>query len=264
MAVASFEQNFIRQLQGNHVLPLVLPNRSGLMLCVVGASRSSGSIIEQFMALFDEISNGASNAFFTKSVHECPKTTKNTLVFEGEDYASSFVSLIEQKRELLGFDTRTSSFIQWSRWEGAKTAFMVDENSTLHTVTTVWLNVPEAVQNALTLKALFQIGAVSQPVEWVGPFFSIAQTVEPSVQQTLIYSSGESELSIDHYLKWNAAGLCMSDLINLKFLLKQVKEGATPNQALFELERTHASIKEEILESNILERFPSLVDNRCI
>ena len=263
-AVASFEQNFIRQLLGNNILPLGIPNRSGLRLCAVGAPEHQRILIENFVALFDELSMGNSDVSFTESEHDCPQNTESTLVYAGEDYATRFASLIQQKEYMLGFEAQPEALIRWSLWEGAKTAFMIDANSTLHSVSAVWLNVPDDVQSALTVKAMFQIGTVSQPVEWVGPFFSIAQTVEPTIPQALTPTLGETELSLDDYLERNAAGLCMPDLINLNLILRHLKEGLTPNEALIELHRNQALLEKEVRTSGILERFRTLVDHRCI
>lgn len=261
--VESFEQNYIRQLSGEYLVPILVPSRQGMKLCAVSAAASTRQIVERFLVLLDELSLKENSAYFVSKSGDCPSGVTALIQFSDNAPEKDFVKLLEGPTNIFGLDMSFPSYPHWSMWEGAKTAFQLDDNYNLYSITVVRTSVPDDVLKAYTIKAMFQLSTTSQIVEWAGPFFSIAQTYEPEVSGGLVYEAPDAETSIVKYTATNAVGLCTSDVVNMAFLVQHMTDGASPTQAQAEISRTSAEIESDLKDRKIFERFADILDHRC-
>jgi hypothetical protein len=260
----SFEQNYIRQLSDEYLVPIIVPNRLGIKLCAVGATDTTRQIIERFLMLIDELSLGESSAHFSSSSKECPSGATALIQFSNETPEKDHASLLDGSNNIFGYDMAFPNYPRWTIWEGAKTAFLLNGDVGLYSITVVRTSVPDDVLRAFTIKAMFQISTTSQPVEWAGPFFSIAQIYEPIISSSLVYEDNDPETSIRHYSEYNAVGLCRSDVMNIAFLFHDMSVGATPSQAQRELSEKESEIDLRLADLKIFERYTDIIDSRCI
>ncbi len=261
---ASFEQNFIRQLPGDYLVPLVAPSRHGIKLCAVGSNDFTQYLLERFFKLLNEISLGDSSVHYAGHSRECLSHTTAIIQFSAETPEKDFLSLLDESVTVFGFEMGSESYPRWTVWEGSRTAFQLSDSLDLYSLTVVRTSVPEEVLRAFTVKAMFQLATTSQTVEWAGPFFSISQVYEPQVPSRLLYAADETRFSIEDYGKSNAIGLCWSDLVNMAFLGQDMSDGATPSLAQEEIQKESEKIGARLRALRIPQSYADLLDQRCI